>query len=88
MLRLEMREAAPGGGDSAIVLAIDDDGQPGDLQGDPQLKSGLGLLGMRERVAALGGRLSFETGQPSGSSLRVIVPVAASREAAPVERAA
>ncbi|WOH78488.1 histidine kinase [Bradyrhizobium sp. BEA-2-5] len=90
MLRLEMREPPPGGGDGTIVLAIDDDGQPGDPdpKGDPQLRSGLGLLGMRERVAALGGRLSFETGQPSGSSLRVIVPVAASREAAQVERAA
>lgn len=88
MLRLEMREAASTGGDSEIVLAIDDDGRPGDPQGDPQVKSGMGLLGMRERVAALGGQLSFEAGQSSGSSLRVSVPAAAGREAAFVERAA
>ncbi|MCC8955225.1 HAMP domain-containing protein [Bradyrhizobium sp. Pear77] len=84
MLRLEMRETAPAGGSNEIALAIDDDGGPG----DPQFRSGMGLLGMRERVAALGGRLSFEAGQSNGSSLRVIVPVAANREAAFVERAA
>ncbi|PDT72648.1 histidine kinase [Bradyrhizobium sp. C9] len=88
MLRLEMRETASAGGGSEIMLAIDDDGRPGDPQGDPQVKSGMGLLGMRERVAALGGRLSFEAGQSNGASLRVSVPVAAGREAAFVERAA
>jgi signal transduction histidine kinase len=31
---------------------------------------------MRERVAALRGRLSFETG-PHGSALRVFIPLAA-----------
>ncbi|WP_076859080.1 sensor histidine kinase [Bradyrhizobium mercantei] len=87
MLRLQMREAASGG-DSDIVLTIDDDGRPGDPEGDRQVKSGMGLLGMRERVAALGGRLSFKSGRPDGSSLRVTVPVAAGADAAPVERAA
>ncbi|TWC05453.1 signal transduction histidine kinase [Bradyrhizobium macuxiense] len=87
VLRLEMREA-PSGGDSEIALAIDDDGRPGNPQSDLQVTSGMGLLGMRERVAALGGRLSFEAGQPHGASLRVVVPVAAGAGAAPVERAA
>jgi signal transduction histidine kinase len=37
----------------------------------------MGLLGMRERVAALGGRLSFEAGRSGGgSALRVIIPLA------------
>ncbi len=54
-----------------IELAIDDDGQPG----NPAAKSGMGLLGMRERVAALGGRLTFETGRSGGSALRVVIPV-------------
>ncbi|RZI38137.1 histidine kinase, partial [Herbaspirillum sp. HC18] len=36
---------------------------------------GMGLLGMRERVAALRGRLSFET-RPHGSALRVFIPLA------------
>ncbi|MGY3445337.1 MULTISPECIES: histidine kinase [unclassified Bradyrhizobium] len=82
-LRLQMREAAPGHA-GEIALAIEDDGRPG----DSPIKSGMGLLGMRERVAALGGRLSFETGQPAGSSLRVTVPVAAGPGVAPVEYAA
>ncbi|WP_454646715.1 histidine kinase [Bradyrhizobium liaoningense] len=58
--------------DSEIALAIDDDGRPSEAAA----KSGMGLLGMRERVAALRGRLSFETG-PHGSALRVFIPLAA-----------
>ena len=56
-----------------IELAIDDDG----VTGNSTAKSGMGLLGMRERVAALGGRLSFEAGRSGGgSALRVIIPLA------------
>ncbi|KYK45408.1 histidine kinase [Bradyrhizobium liaoningense] len=58
--------------DSEIALAIEDDGRPNEAAA----KSGMGLLGMRERVAALHGRLSFETG-PHGSALRVFIPLAA-----------
>lgn len=57
--------------ESEIALAIEDDGRPNDAA----VKSGMGLLGMRERVAALRGRLSFETG-PHGSTLRVFIPLA------------
>ncbi len=55
-----------------IALSIDDDGR----STDPAAKSGMGLLGMRERVAALRGRLSFEAGPHGGSALRVVIPVA------------
>jgi signal transduction histidine kinase len=55
-----------------IALAIDDDGR----STDPVAKSGMGLLGMRERVAALRGRLSFEAGPQGGSALRVVIPLA------------
>jgi signal transduction histidine kinase len=75
VLRLRMHEAGSISNDGAareIELAIDDDGRPG----DPAVKSGMGLLGMRERVAALGGRLCFEVGQNGGSTLRVVIPVA------------
>ncbi|WP_454616205.1 histidine kinase [Bradyrhizobium cenepequi] len=73
VLRLSMREADVASSDgAAIELGIEDDGR----LGDPAMKSGMGLLGMRERVAALGGRLSFEVGQNGGSALRVVIPVA------------
>jgi signal transduction histidine kinase len=54
-----------------IELAIDDDGEPGNAA----IKSGMGLLGMRERVAALGGRLAFGAGHSGGSALRVVIPI-------------
>jgi signal transduction histidine kinase len=76
VLRLSMREAdASSNGGAAIELDIEDDGR----LGDPEVKSGMGLLGMRERVAALGGRLSFGAGQNGGSALRVVIPVAPPR---------
>jgi signal transduction histidine kinase len=76
VLQLTAREA-PTLGDGAtkeIELTVDDDGQAGDH--DQAVRSGMGLLGMRERVATLGGRLSFEAGQKTGSILRVVIPVA------------
>jgi signal transduction histidine kinase len=53
-----------------IELMVEDDGP----QNDRPIKSGMGLLGMRERVAALGGALTFETGPGGGSVLRVVIP--------------
>jgi signal transduction histidine kinase len=47
----------------------------------------MGLLGMRERVAALRGRLSFEAGPNGGSALRVVIPLPAAGQQA-LERAA
>ncbi len=58
-----------------IELTVNDDGRAGDR--DPAARSGMGFLGMRERVATLGGRLNFEAGRNSGSTLRVVIPVAA-----------
>jgi signal transduction histidine kinase len=72
--RLQMRGAETTASDSTaqIELDIDDDGEPGITA----VKSGMGLLGMRERVAALGGRLTFEAGHRGGSALRVVIPIA------------
>ena len=50
-------------------------------------KSGMGLLGMRERVAALARPVELR-GRPSGgSALRVVIPLAAANPQA-LERAA
>jgi signal transduction histidine kinase len=63
--------------ESEIALVVEDDGGPNEASA----KSGMGLLGMRERVAALRGHLSFET-HPHGSALRVFIPlVPADRQA-------
>ena len=83
VLHLTMQEAQPGqeaqpapgdGTKKEIELTVEDDGQAGDH--DQTVKSGMGFLGMRERVATLGGRLSFEAGRRTGSILRVVIPVA------------
>jgi signal transduction histidine kinase len=75
VLQLTKSEArSPGSrGTMEVELTVDDDGKAGEA--DPPAKPGMGLLGMRERVATLGGRLSFEAGYMSGSVLRVVVPV-------------
>jgi signal transduction histidine kinase len=56
-----------------IELVVADDGR----SGDRPVKAGMGLLGMRERVAGLGGVLTFETGRNGGSVLRVVIHVEA-----------
>jgi signal transduction histidine kinase len=57
--------------ETQIELAVGDDGRGADAQA----KSGLGLLGMRERVAALGGQLVLQDARPHGLTLRAHIPV-------------
>jgi signal transduction histidine kinase len=59
--------------DGDIELVVQDNGTLSDL--DHLGRAGMGLLGMRERIAILGGRLSIEPGQPSGLILRAVIPV-------------
>jgi len=77
VLRLAMRDArdvaANGDGVREIELIVEDDGRASERA----VKSGMGLLGMRERVAGLGGRLTFEARPGTGAGLRVVIPVAA-----------
>ena len=77
-LHLRKQEATGADHRAHIEIAVDDDGQ---AAGDLTLKSGLGLLGMRERITALGGRLSLDTSRPSGLVLcaQIPVPAAAAR---------
>lgn len=71
-LCLRMLEAAVADQRAHIEIAVDDDGQAG---GDLRLKSGMGLLGMRERITALGGRLSLDTSRRSGLVLCAQIPI-------------
>jgi signal transduction histidine kinase len=67
-----MQQAADADQPPQIELAVDDDGKSG---ADLIVKAGMGLLGMRERITALGGRLSMETSRPGGLALRAQIPL-------------
>ncbi|XUM25042.1 HAMP domain-containing sensor histidine kinase [Bradyrhizobium oligotrophicum S58] len=72
-------ESPPG---SAAVLTVEDDG----LAVDTPDKPGMGLLGMRERVASLGGQMSFAA-TSGGARLRVEIPLPALPDLSPAQRA-
>jgi signal transduction histidine kinase len=55
-----------------LLLAIADDGKGMDLSGP---RSGLGLIGMRERVEALGGEISLQASEGRGLAVRISVPL-------------
>jgi signal transduction histidine kinase len=57
----------------AVTVVVEDDGigfEPGNVRAD-----GLGLIGMRERVALLGGRLTIESRPGAGTTFVAEVPV-------------
>jgi len=81
-LHLAVREPQTTSGEGvarAIELSVEDDGRAG----DHVVKSGMGLLGMRERVESLGGRLDFEAGRERGAALLVVIPLAPANAVAP-----
>jgi two-component system, NarL family, sensor histidine kinase DevS len=57
----------------AAVVVIEDDGRGFDPSADHA--EGLGLLGMRERIALVGGRLSVESAPDRGTTVAVEVPL-------------
>jgi signal transduction histidine kinase len=68
-LHLTLTPSSEGG---EIELSVEDDGRAS----EHVVKSGMGLLGMRERVESLGGRLAFEAGRERGATLLVVIPLA------------
>lgn len=58
---------------SSIVTTIEDDGQGFDLEAT-DVRGGVGLLGMRERVALLGGSLSIDSQPGRGTRLTLEIP--------------
>jgi signal transduction histidine kinase len=67
VVRLEV-----GGDEHRCTVLLADDGQGFDAR-DPALSGSHGLMGMRQRVQALNGRLDFES-KPGRTTLRVAVP--------------
>jgi signal transduction histidine kinase len=64
--------------DDILDLCIKDDGKGfdlKDLQAMGAKRSGIGLLGMRERVAGLGGRLYLDSGLGKGTSIHAKIPI-------------
>jgi signal transduction histidine kinase len=65
--------------DGAVVLRVDDDGRGLPDGSEPRIfeRAGhMGLAGMRERIAALGGRLELENRPGAGLTVSVHVPAA------------
>jgi signal transduction histidine kinase len=66
-----------------VVLQVTDDGVGiASPQGGQGATSGLGLLGIRERVAPLGGTLEIHSTPEAGTELRIMVPVTSEEHAA------
>jgi signal transduction histidine kinase len=63
--------------DSTVLVIVDDDGRGFDPGVKSRLRTGLGLLGMRERVAQLTGTLKLESAPGRGTRLSVVLPVTA-----------
>ncbi|MDZ7832389.1 MAG: PAS domain S-box protein [Desulfobacterales bacterium] len=61
-------------GDGQIALEIRDNGVAIDLQ-RINTQNSFGILGMRERAWALGGTLTVDRARPSGTTVRVQVPI-------------
>lgn len=64
------------GDEQACHVVLTDDGKGFDAH-NPQFRWSHGLMGMRQRVEALGGRLRLESKVGGGTTLRVDVPLAA-----------
>jgi signal transduction histidine kinase len=59
-------------GPDAVTVRVDDDGRAAP---DTPLVPGVGLIGMRERVTALGGRLSADRRREGGFTVRAVIPL-------------
>jgi signal transduction histidine kinase len=65
-----------GADESQYLLKISDDGKGMDLS-DPLFRYAHGLIAMRHRITALGGRFDIESTPQQGTTVRVAVPKAA-----------
>ncbi|MEO8168714.1 MAG: ATP-binding protein, partial [bacterium] len=73
----------------AIVLRIEDDGAGfdlADLNSRPDPEHGLGLLGIRERVALFGGVLVIESAPDKGTSINVTITLGQNADSIPDQK--
>jgi signal transduction histidine kinase len=63
------------GGELNVEIHDDGKGFPAGPRGGPKGKTGLGILGMRERVAALGGELAIESAPGGGTRVSARLPL-------------
>jgi signal transduction histidine kinase len=68
--------------DGGVAVIVEDDGK-GFAESDVR-RDALGLLGMRERLALLGGTLAIESKPDEGTAVIAYLPLAVTAEAAPV----
>jgi len=73
-VRLRMQGSATGDQGAQAELIVEDDGTGA---AEAATKSGMGLLGMRERIAALGGTMALQASRPKGLILRARIPLPA-----------
>jgi PAS domain S-box-containing protein len=67
---------------SEMLLIIEDDGrgfEPSDIRSGKESGSGLGLVGMRERAAIVGGTLEIESAPGKGTTIFAKVPIKETR---------
>ncbi|MCM3876599.1 MAG: HAMP domain-containing protein [Thermoanaerobaculia bacterium] len=65
-------------GEKALLIEIEDDGRgfdPGSVVQPSETGRGLGLLGMRERVEILGGKMSLDSAPGEGTHLAFEIPI-------------
>ena len=67
-VRLEFAERS-------VRLRVEDDGKGFDPEHPPASEGGFGLIGIRERVAEVGGRVTFESAPGRGTKLTVEAPL-------------
>jgi len=61
--------------DDHVRMSIRDDGKGFDTSGPDRHWGGLGLFGMEERAAAVGGRLDIMSARGEGTRLDVVIPI-------------
>jgi len=65
--------------DGQVSVVIEDDGIGFDLSSAPKIR--LGMLGMRERVEQIGGKIEIESSPGSGTTVAVQIPLTPARSA-------